>query len=228
MRSPTFPTVRARTRGHVLAAAIACAAGLGCPGSLSDPAAFEDAGTEAAVTPACSAATVPAAIFTPTCAISGCHSATTQAAALDLESPGARSRLSGKAASGGPGVLIDPGGDPTKSVLYLVLESSPPFGAQMPLTGTKLDAAGLSCVAAWISTGATDATPPAESSVPEAGATDASVDGGHDAGVDATVHDASPDGPKDAPVDVAKDAPKDAPPDAPKEAAGAHDASDGG
>ena len=124
-------------------------------------------------------------------------------------------------ASGGPGNLIDPSGDPSRSVLYEVLGSSPPFGAQMPLTGTKLDTAQLACVAAWISSGgkggdggvpdatltdavATTDAPPGDSAVADAVTADtaAPTDAGHDA---ATPHDTgAPDtstadsGPKDS------------------------------
>jgi hypothetical protein len=124
---------------------------MGCPGTF-DIAAFEAAeiaDTDAA--PSC--VDVPVAVFQQRCGLSGCHLATMPAANLDLVSAGVYARLSGRAAAGGPGVLIDPGGEPQKSVLYLKLTNSPPFGSQMPLTGTKLDAATLACVASWISTG---------------------------------------------------------------------------
>jgi hypothetical protein len=68
-------------------------------------------------------------------------------------SPNVYARLVGKNASGGPGVLIDPGHDPEKSVLYLKLTPTPPFGSQMPLTGAKLDATTLACVSTWIASG---------------------------------------------------------------------------
>ena len=76
------------------------------------------------------------------------------AAGLDLVSPNLYARLVGKPATGGPGVIIDPGGDPKKSVLYLKLGPNPPFGSQMPLTGPKLDDSTIECVAEWISMGA--------------------------------------------------------------------------
>jgi hypothetical protein len=76
---------------------------------------------------------------------------------LDLESPDPYGRLVGQMAHGGPGVIIDPRGDPQKSILYLKLEPFPPFGSQMPLAGAKLDDASLACVASWISG---HATPP--------------------------------------------------------------------
>jgi len=104
-------------------------------------------------------------------------------------------RLAGKAATGGPGVLVDPGGDPSKSVLYLKLTSSPPFGSQMPLTGTKLDATTLACVATWIATrGSIDGGAPATDSGESTDGEGADVDTGPmDAGMtkDSTVPDST-------------------------------------
>jgi hypothetical protein len=139
---------------------LACAT-FSCAGTLEDPERFAiDGGTSLATTvdgsssiqsnsgAGCDATVV--ALFPARCASAGCHSATDKTAGLDLESPDVRARLMGAAATGGPGVLVDPGGDPQKSVLYLKLTPAPPFGAQMPLTGAKLDDATLSCVAQWI------------------------------------------------------------------------------
>lgn len=132
----------------------------GCPGSLNDPGSYDlEAGAD--VTPACG--DVPSTVFAPRCTLSVCHGAATPAAGLDLSSPDVYARLAGKVASGGPGMLVDPSGNPTTSVLYLKLTSKPPFGAQMPLTGAKLDPASLACVASWITSqgAACDAAAPA-------------------------------------------------------------------
>ena len=147
---------------RVLAAA-GCLALLGlagCPGTLADREAFEAAMIEAgtleagAVTGDDTDASfqcpdVPSGILAARCGLSGCHGST-PAAGLDLVSPDVHARLTGKAANGGPGVLVDPGGDPDASVLYLKLTASPPFGSRMPLAGDPLDDATLACVAAWI------------------------------------------------------------------------------
>jgi hypothetical protein len=149
----------------------------GCPGTLNDPAAFE-------VEASSSCDDVPDVVFTPRCALSGCHTASMSAGSLDLASPDVYARLVGQPATGGPGVLIDPGGDPANSVLYLKLTPSPPFGSQMPLTGTKLDATTLACVANWITTrGSIDGSAPSPDSSqasdaspdPDAGTTDAEM-----------------------------------------------------
>jgi hypothetical protein len=134
-------------RLRLVSVGLAALALTGCPGTLNDRAAFEvEGGTEAGST----CADAPAVVFAPRCGLSTCHSASMSAAGLDLVSPDVYQRLVGKAPSGGPGLLIDPGGSPQKSVLYLKVTSSPPFGSQMPLTGTKLDATTLGCVASWI------------------------------------------------------------------------------
>ena len=167
---PLFPTV------------VATAAG--CAATLDDPARFLDIDGAAQIDAAPSSqgggqcADVPSTIFLADCAISGCHSAKDMASGLDLESAGPYARLVGKTATGGPGLIIDPGGNPQLSVLYLKLRPSPPFGAQMPLVGAKLDDSSVACVASWISQGAgiSDAAPPssddAGSAIPEAAPVD--------------------------------------------------------
>jgi hypothetical protein len=122
-----------------------------CAGTLTDPERFAVDGSSSPQGGAAACGDVTVALFHPRCALSGCHGATDKTAGLDLESPDPHGRLVGKPAMGGPGVLIDPGRDPQKSVLYLKLTPSPPFGAQMPQTGLKLDGESLDCVAQWIS-----------------------------------------------------------------------------
>jgi hypothetical protein len=130
----------------VLAAPLA-----GCPGSLEDPGRFAgEFGTGGgSTTTACP--DVPTLLST-TCTMSGCHAATMPAAGLDLASPGVFMRLSGKMASGGPGLLVDPS-NPASSILYLKLKTPPPFGSRMPLVGMPLDDAVVACVLTWIEQG---------------------------------------------------------------------------
>jgi hypothetical protein len=116
-----------------------------CPGTLSDPARFDIDGTS---TGSCTQTVTTT--FATVCAVSGCHTTSTMAGSLDLQAPDIYMRLAGKPATGGPGVLIDPGGNPDASVLYLKLTPTPPFGLQMPLTGAKLDTKTLACFASWI------------------------------------------------------------------------------
>jgi hypothetical protein len=134
---------------------------VGCAGTIEDPALFTSNPTEnAAAAPSttasgsgCGDPTV--SLFPSSCAAPGCHDSSIPQAGLDLQSPGLPGRLVGKMASGGPGVLIDPGGDPDKSVLYLKLTSMPPYGLQMPEIGQKLDDAEMACMRAWVSSSAT-------------------------------------------------------------------------
>jgi hypothetical protein len=124
-----------------LGALLVCTA---CPGSLEDPGLFVegDAGS--------GCPDIPTQVFLPDCAGSGCHSAASSQAGLDLESPDVASRLVGVPATGGRGVLVDPA-DPTASVLYEKLTPTPPFGARMPFIGQPLDDATMACVLDWIS-----------------------------------------------------------------------------
>lgn len=145
-----------------------------CPGDLVDPARFEDASSPQSCTERVTAE------FATVCAVSGCHTTADMAGSLDLESPDVYARLLGKSASGGPGVLIDPSGDPDASVLYLKLTPDPPFGSQMPLVGAKLDAKTLACFASWIMMGSSmpDGGQPADSSSADSAADSASPEDG--------------------------------------------------
>lgn len=136
-------------------AAFACSlALLGCAGPLDHPERFaylgspQDAGdgTVASSDGGCDPVTD---IFPPNCTTGACHSAQSQQANLDLESPGLPQRLVNKAAHGGPGLLIDKS-NPGQSVLYLKLTDTPPFQFQMPLGSPPLSPDELSCVQAWI------------------------------------------------------------------------------
>jgi hypothetical protein len=152
---------RAGRAARTLAATLLCAGAFSCAGTLTDPERFEVEGGSTSLPvgagdgqagPGCE--DVETMLLPASCALSGCHSAKDMAAGLDLESPGIRARLTGQAATGGPGVLVDPGGDAQKSILYLKLTPNPPYGFQMPLSGTKLTGPDLACVAAWIASAA--------------------------------------------------------------------------
>jgi hypothetical protein len=111
----------------------------GCPGKLQDPARF---------TAACP--DVPTQILALRCAGAGCHATAPFAAGLDLASPNVAARLVGVAATGGPGLLVDPM-NPDGSVLIRKLTSTPPFGGQQP-PGAPLDPATIDCIRAWVRT----------------------------------------------------------------------------
>jgi hypothetical protein len=99
---------------------------------------------------------------------------------LDLEAPNPFARLVGQKATGGNGVIIDSGGDPNQSVLYLKLKSPPPFGAQMPLNSPKLDDQTVACVGDWI----TEQSKLLDAGSP--GDAGGSLDGGTNGGMDSS------------------------------------------
>jgi hypothetical protein len=133
----------------LLLAAVLAAALAGCPGSLEDPGRFDEQfGT---------CPDVPTYLAT-SCGTTGCHAATNSAGGLDLASADLATRLDGKKASGGTGLLIDPS-SPDQSVLYTKLTASPPFGSRMPLGGAPLDDTTVSCVLTWIETSTKGGSP---------------------------------------------------------------------
>jgi hypothetical protein len=152
---------------------------VGCPGTLNDASAFEDGGDGDGDGGTCP--DIPE-FLGATCTGSGCHSSSSMAQGLDLQSPDVASRLVGIAATEGPGLLIDPS-SPSDSVLYLKLTANPPFGVRMPLGGTPLDASTLACVLAWITQ---------EASSADAAATSI-ADASNDDGDDVSIADASND-----------------------------------
>ncbi len=89
---------------------------------------------------------IPTEVLQPQCA--ACHSTASPQGGLDLQSPDLPARLVGIQAQGG-GLLVDPA-NPTASVLYAKLTSTPPFGSRMPLLGQPLDDATMACVLTWI------------------------------------------------------------------------------
>jgi hypothetical protein len=149
-----------------LAALAALATLAGCPGNLDDPGRFAaqfgtggsggggtGGSTSTGGTGGGDGGTCPdiPTFFAATCTATGCHSATSPAAELDLASPDLATRLAGKMATGGPGLLLDPA-MPASSILYEKLQSPPPFGSRMPLVGTPLSDAQMACVLSWITT----------------------------------------------------------------------------
>jgi hypothetical protein len=144
----------------------------GCAGSLTDPAAFmsNDAGAtvDAAVSgdAATSCPDIPT-LFVQSCGLSGCHDATTKVEGLDLVSPGLTSRLVGVSSVEGNGLLIN-STNPSASVIYTKVTSTPPFGVRMP-SGSSLSNADQQCVLAWVTSVVPPGAPPmmgSDASVP--------------------------------------------------------------
>jgi hypothetical protein len=127
-----------------------------CPGSLEDPERFDtpitpgvgDAGSSSPSALSCG--NVESDLLAKRCATAGCHDSTSSAAGLDLGA-GSRERLTGKAASGGAGVLIAPN-DAAASILYQKVTASPPFGGRMPF-GAPLEESEMDCLRRWIEGG---------------------------------------------------------------------------
>jgi hypothetical protein len=113
----------------------------GCAGDLESPQRFD------ALLGDCP--DIQETVIAKDCAKSNCHKAPNLMGKLDLSAPDIVTQLSGKAATGGPGLLIDPT-HPAESVLYTKITANPPFGAQMPFATTKLDEGTQACFLSWI------------------------------------------------------------------------------
>jgi hypothetical protein len=99
---------------------------------------------------------VQSQVFTPHCALSGCHTGSGAPFGLDLSSVTASAAsLNGVASAEQPAMMrIDPG-DSTNSYLYWKVSANPGIsGDPMPLTGGPLSNAQLSLIASWIDGGA--------------------------------------------------------------------------
>ena len=99
---------------------------------------------------------VQAAVFTPRCALSGCHVGTSAPFGLVLSSAGASaSSLVGVPAGEKPTLDRVAPSDAANSYLYWKLSGNPNIGGeQMPLTGGPLSDSDLALVASWINGGA--------------------------------------------------------------------------
>ena len=88
-------------------------------------------------------------IFDKSCTLSGCHSGSTPAAAMDLGAADLEKLLVNAPAGTCTGIRVVPG-HPEQSLLWQKLYSDkPPCGAPMPL-GSHLPASELACIRDWI------------------------------------------------------------------------------
>ena len=121
--------------------------------STSDPP--EDASTTvdaAPVDPTLSA--IQAAIFTPSCAISRCHSGTRPSGDLNLEAGKAHAQLVGVASVVNSGQTRVVAGDAKSSLLANCLKGSVGRVGRMPDNKAALPAANIATIEAWINAGA--------------------------------------------------------------------------
>ena len=99
---------------------------------------------------------IQAQVFTPTCAVAGCHtgpSGNTLPNGMDLSNADASfASLVGVASLEQPAVLRVAASDPDNSYLVQKIEGN--AGARMPLGGAPLDAAVIAQIRDWISNGA--------------------------------------------------------------------------
>lgn len=100
-----------------------------------------------------------ASVFTPNCAVSGCHSGPAGnplPAGMDLTNADASfANLVGVASSQQPALLRVAAGDPDNSYLVQKIEGTAASGARMPLGGGALTQAIIDDIRQWISDGAT-------------------------------------------------------------------------
>lgn len=148
------------------AVAVLLAAPAGCPGTLNDPERFLDqeggsaSGGGSSGGGTCDA---PDMIFAGTCAVAGCHTASSAATAgnldlTDLTPANVAQRLINVPASGMMSVLRINTADPAQSALITKLSSPPPFGLQMPYGGSMLSANQIQCITSWVDAQAASTT----------------------------------------------------------------------
>lgn len=119
-----------------------------CAGDLDNPERFGAVPAEGGAPGPTPISCDPVALLSARCATAGCHSAQDRASGLDLASADVVGRLDGRAAVGGPGVLVVRGA-PEQSVLIDKVGETPPFGGRMPF-GRPLDAAEVQCLESFI------------------------------------------------------------------------------
>lgn len=95
-------------------------------------------------------------LFTPTCAVSGCHTGGAAPQGLRLDEANSYSLLVGVDSAEVPSILRVAPGDPDNSYLIQKLEGTASVGDQMPLGGPPLSQATVDVVRQWITDGAID------------------------------------------------------------------------
>jgi hypothetical protein len=130
------------------ALALLAGAGLVAPGCGSG-------GSALMAPPQVTLAQVQAQVFSPRCALSGCHVGPTAPHGLDLSSGVSASHTIGVPSAELPALMRIAPFDPAGSYLYLKLIDDPQIlGDPMPLSGPALNAGELALVETWIEQGA--------------------------------------------------------------------------
>ena len=99
-------------------------------------------------------ASIQANIFTPTCAVPGCHTGATPVQGLRLDDGFSYGNLVGVASPYNSMIIRVIPGDPDNSFLIQKLEGTTALGGRMPLVGCCLQQVTVDVVRQWIQDGA--------------------------------------------------------------------------
>lgn len=99
---------------------------------------------------------IQANVFTPNCAVTGCHFGANAPQQLRLDAASSYGLLVGVASKEEPGILRVSPGAPDSSYLVQKLEGTASTGQQMPLDAPPLPQATIDVIRQWISDGAVD------------------------------------------------------------------------
>jgi hypothetical protein len=140
--------VSLRTRGRLAVLTGLALAAARCGGGGSD-------GGTIPTTGAVRLLDVQAQVFTPRCALSGCHVGGTAPFGLELGAGQAAGKIIGVASGQMPSMLRVAPGSAADSYLYWKVSGDPRIlGDPMPLSGGPLSAADLALIEDWIDQGA--------------------------------------------------------------------------
>jgi hypothetical protein len=108
---------------------------------------------------------IQAELFTPTCAVSGCHTGAAAPQGLRLDEANSYGLLVGVASTEAPAILRVEPGDPDNSYLIQKLEGTASVGDRMPLGGPFLPQASIDVIRQWIIDGALDDRAPSTDAI---------------------------------------------------------------
>jgi hypothetical protein len=108
---------------------------------------------------------IQAELFTPTCAVSGCHTGAAAPQGLRLDEADSYSLLVDVASTEVPSILRVAPGDPDNSYLIQKLEGTASVGERMPLGGPALEQASIDVIRQWITDGAIDDREPSSEAI---------------------------------------------------------------
>ena len=150
-----------------LALLLAAALATGCGGGSGGSSAGEPPDDPPPASPPFGAnfSEIQAEVFTPTCAVSGCHTGGAAPQGLRLDEANSYALLVDVASAEAPSILRVAPGDPDNSYLIQKLEGTASVGGQMPLGGTPLPQASIDVIRQWIVDGAIDDRAPSAEAI---------------------------------------------------------------